>query len=143
MSVQMNKKITEGMTLIEIMIVVVIVGILATIAYPSYQNYVIKTNRGAATACLLELSQFMERLYTQNMTYTPVPNVALPTLACTNDLVQRYSFALSNRAARAYTVAATPTSLQNDTDCGTLTLNQAGQKGAAGGFNVATVRQCW
>ena len=82
----MNKRYNKGMTLIEVMIVVVIVGILAAIAYPSYQNYVIRANRGAATACLLELSQFMERLYTQNMTYSPDPAVPLAALTCRNDL---------------------------------------------------------
>lgn len=140
----MNKRYNKGMTLIEVMIVVVIVGILAAIAYPSYQNYVIRANRGAATACLLELSQFMERLYTQNMTYSPDPAVPLAALTCRNDLAERYNFVFTNRTARAYTLAAQPTTLQKDPTCGILTLDQTGRKGATNGTaNLDIVRQCW
>ncbi|MDP2716340.1 type IV pilin protein [Rheinheimera sp.] len=140
----MSKRFIKGMTLIEVMIVVVIVGILASIAYPSYQNYVTRTNRGAASACLLELSQFMERLYTQNMTYIPDPEVLLPALTCRNDLAQRYTFAFTNRAARAYTLAAQPTAIQNDAVCGVLTLDQTGRKGALNGAaGLDVIRQCW
>ncbi|GAB2906673.1 type IV pilin protein [Rheinheimera gaetbuli] len=131
-----------GFSLIEVMIVVVIVGILASIAVPSYQRYVITSNRTTATACLTELAQFMERTYTQNMRYNP-NGFVLPQLQCRTDLAQRYGFALSNHNIRTYTLSAQPTSIQNDTECGTLTLNQAGQKGAAGGFNANTVRNCW
>ncbi len=136
-----NKK-SAGFSLIEIMIVVVIVGVLASIAIPGYQRYVIQTNRTAATACLTELAQFMERTYTQNMTYAP-EGLGVPELACVNDLTARYNFDLANLARRTYTVLAVPTALQNDADCGTLTLNQAGRKGAAGGFDANTVRSCW
>lgn len=140
----MKIKLVKGMTLIEVMIVVVIIGILASIAYPSYQRYVITANRGAASACLLELSQFMERLYTQNMTYSPDPAVAMPALACRNDVADRYTFSFSTRTDRTYTLAATPIGSQNDTECGILTLNQTGQKGALNGAaSLAVVRQCW
>lgn len=136
------KKVLTGFTLIEVMITVVIIGILASIAYPSYQNYVIKTNRAAAKACLTELAQFMERSYTQNMAYNPAGFV-LPANECRNVLVNRYTFTLTNLNARTFTLSAVPTTIQNDSDCGTLTLNQAGQKGAAGGTDAAVVRQCW
>lgn len=140
----MNKRCNTGMTLIELMIVIVIVSILATVAYPSYQNYIIRTNRAAATACLLELSQFMERLYTQKMTYSPAPPVPLAALSCRNDLAERYSFVLINRTARAYTLAAQPATIQKDPDCGILTLDQTGLKGAKNGTaNLDNVRQCW
>lgn len=143
--IMLNNSISNretGFSLIEVMIVVVIVGVLASIAVPSYQRYVISTNRTSATACLTELAQSMERTYTQNMRYNP-QGFVLPQIQCRADLAQRYGFTLGNHNARTYTISAVPTSLQNDTDCGTLTLNQAGQKGAAGGFNIATVRQCW
>lgn len=131
-----------GFSLIEVMVVVVIVGILASIALPSYQRYVISSNRATATACLTELAQFMERTYTQNMRYNP-NGFALPQLQCRTDLAERYTFALGNHNVRTYTLSALPTSIQNDTDCGTLTLDQAGRKGAAGGFDATTVRNCW
>ena len=59
----------RGFTLIEMVIVVAIAGILAAIAFPSYQNSVRKTRRTNAEADLVQLSQFMERIYTENGSY--------------------------------------------------------------------------
>lgn len=60
----------QGFSLIELMIVVAIVGILAAIAYPSYQNYVLRSGRADGQAKLMEILQAQERFYSQNQTYT-------------------------------------------------------------------------
>src|SRR5215469_15393153 len=62
-----------GFTLIELMIVVGIIAVLVAIAYPSYQQHIIKTNRTAAEGCLSEYSNYMERYYTTNLTYGQLP----------------------------------------------------------------------
>jgi len=138
-------KLQRGFTLIELMVVVAIIGILTAIAYPSYMNHVIKTRRGNAGACLMELAQWMERNYTTCLAYnktgtgcgTTVNTAALPPAACTFDLNTSYSFTIAATpalSANVYQLNATPitgSSQAQDTTCGTLTLNQKGAKGAA------------
>ncbi|MCK5829679.1 MAG: type IV pilin protein [Methylococcales bacterium] len=62
-------KRTTGFTLIELMIVVAIVGILASVAYPSYQESVLKSRRSDAKGALLGLVNAMERHFTENNSY--------------------------------------------------------------------------
>ena len=59
----------QGFTLIELMIVVAVIGILAAIAYPSYQDSVIRSNRNVAKGDLQGLAQAMERWRVQNNTF--------------------------------------------------------------------------
>src|SRR6185295_16090027 len=59
-----------GFTLIEILIVVALVLTLTLIAYPSYTNHVIKSNRTAAQAELLELSSLEEKIYLNSNAYS-------------------------------------------------------------------------
>ena len=60
----------QGVTLIELVVVVVIVGILASIAIPSYRNYVLRANRTEGRAALLALATAQEKFYLQCNTYT-------------------------------------------------------------------------
>ena len=62
-------KRSKGMTLIELMIAVAVVGILATIAYPSYQNQVRRSNRADAITALTAMANAQERFYLANNTY--------------------------------------------------------------------------
>ena len=61
----------RGFSLIELMIAVAVVGLIASIAYPSYLDYVRKANRAEAQGSILELAQWMEREFTVNGTYRP------------------------------------------------------------------------
>lgn len=143
-----NATRVKGFTLIEIMIVVMIIGVLAAIAYPSYQNHVIKSRRAAAAACSLEAAQFMERFYTTNMKYDKDiagKAVALPATACANDLANFYTFSLkaADLSASTYTIDATPKGQQlaRDTKCATLSINQTGKKMTSNtGTNAS---ECW
>lgn len=59
----------SGITLIELMIVVAIIGILAAIALPSYNQYVERTRAADAQGALMSLANALERYHTQNNTY--------------------------------------------------------------------------
>lgn len=132
-----NKCKSRGFTLIEVMITVVIVGILASIAYPSYQQYVLRSNRAEAKAILMETAQFMERYFTTNNTYAgaAVPSAVSPKGSIGGGI--RYNIGFSaGPAANTYTLQAVPSGGQAADACGTLTLNQAGAR-------TPTTAGCW
>lgn len=134
----------RGFTLIEVMVVVVILGILAGIAYPSYLEHVRKARRADAQTALLELAQFMERYYTANGRYVTGSNAAptLPFSEAPKDGSTKYydlGFAAAPTAS-GYTLQAAPKNAMSGDHCGTLTLAHTGAKGQASG---ATLAECW
>ena len=133
----------RGFTLVELMIVVAIIAILATVAVASYNFAMVKARRSAAKGCLQESAQYMERFYTSNLAYdkdTGGANVTTPT--CSQDVVPFYTvgFAAGEPTASTYKLQAVPTSRQNDSLCGTLTIDHKGVKTASGTGGVAA---CW
>lgn len=134
-------KLPQGFSLLELMITVAIVAILATIAFASYQDQVIKSRRAAGAACLQERAQFMERFYTTNLTYVGAP---VPT--CDAEVSQHYavSYFVAPAAAtpRAFVLQVVPQGNQGtrDTKCGTLRINQQGARTITG---TGTEAECW
>lgn len=123
----------SGFTLIELVITVAIIGILAAIAFPLYQNQVERTRRTTAQSDLLELSQWMERRYSSAFDYRNAGNnPVLPFNQSPQNGTAFYNISFSGNATRdTFTLQAVPTGGQTNDDCGTLTLDEQGNRGAA------------
>jgi len=127
----------SGFTLIELMVVVAIVGILAAVAYPSYQEHVRRANRAEARGILLEMAQLLERNFTKANSYE---NFALPVSQSPRTGTARYTiqFSADTPTRNTYTLEAVPEGSMAGDTCGTLTLTQTGVRGAEG-----SVAECW
>ena len=141
------KKAQQGFTLIEVMIVVAIIGILAAIAYPSYDEYVKRGNRTEGQAFLSDVAARQERYFSQNNAYiTAVADIAKLGLSSANSPTNKYTVGLAGGGG-GYTL--TVTNSFNDTKCGNLTLNALGDKGAKGKTTAGSaadrtfVLDCW
>lgn len=121
-------KLNSGFTLIELMITVAIIGILAAIAYPSYQQYVLRANRAEAQAVLSETAQFMERYFTTNGTYVGGALLSAVSPKGASGAAVKYNITPATvTTATTFTLTATPVNSQTaDTTCGTLTLSNTG-----------------
>jgi type IV pilus assembly protein PilE len=141
---------TRGVTLIELLIVVVIVGILAAIAYPSYRSTIIKSNRTEAKAALMQSAESLEKCYTSNHTYkdngtgTLCPAAAaLATPALTENGKYAISGAFDATNGMLFTLSAVPQGSQaQDSKCMTLKLDQSNVRYDTG-TSAATPKDCW
>ena len=134
----------RGLTLIEIMVVVALIGILASIALSSYQSNARKTRRYAAQSCLMEQAQYMQRYYTTASNPMTYNGAVLPDAACKTNLASYYTFSLPAAAnsSQAFSVQAVASGTQTgDTDCLTLELNSAAQQSSSSA--TASTTGCW
>lgn len=138
----------RGFTLIELMIVLAIVAILATIAYPSYQEQVRKSRRADAQAVLTEAAQWMERYYTQNNNYSAATAfassglTASPRGATGRGVYYRIRFDPAfplGTNAQAFRLQAVPVNAMSTDPCGTFKLDNVGRRTLSGNKRS----DCW
>lgn len=141
-----NKK-AKGFSLIELMIVLVIIGILATLAYPTYINQVRKGRRADAQAALYDLAQSMERYYTAANDYSTATlgNGGIFPNALPKDRTQKfYKLLIDEETSQNYykvTAVAIADTVQAGDACPSLWLDSIGNTGAQKqGIDVA---DCW
>jgi type IV pilus assembly protein PilE len=140
-----------GMTLIELLITITILGILTAVAIPAYQTHVAQATRAEAKGILLETAQFLERNYTTNNCYhrtdnscTAAANLTLPFAQSPKTGTAKFNITIDYPAVapcvlgQCFTLSAAPTGSMTGDSCGTLTLTHSGIQGAGG-----TVADCW
>ncbi len=115
---------SKGFTLIEVMIVVLIVGILAAIAYPSYTRHVQETREAEARVHIMDFAGALERYRAVNFSYRGATVAALAPPELVNS--RFYTVALAPADLnQEYTITATPIGMMADTE--TLTWNSNGE----------------
>ena len=137
-------KKAAGFTLVEIMIVMVLIGVLAAIALPSYQQSVVNSRRADAMAVLQGLSQAMERYYTETGTYTGASTALYSSKSPFEGAAVYYNLTISELNSGDYILLATPANGQ--VGDGILTLTNTGLRGwdrDNNGSVSATTEQCW
>lgn len=131
----------KGFTLIELMIVIVVIGILAAIAYPSYTRYVDRAAIADGRSAVLSGAQQLERCFTRFDSYTGPDEDSCPIRASSEEGFYAITVA---RDATTYTLTAKAAGARptNPAACQTLTLNQLGQRGSGGQVD-SDPGDCW
>ncbi len=126
------------------MVVVVIISILAAIAYPSYTDQVRKARRVDGKSAILEVAMAEERYYTEHKTYTSnLNNLSIhAALKSGTSIEGHYTLSLSAPDATSFTVTAKAIGAQaDDKACAEMSINQRGEKRSSNG--TATTSGCW
>lgn len=143
---EVGRRQSSGFTLLELMIVVVIVAILASVAVPSYQESVRRSRHAEAQTAVYGLAQAMERFFTINNTYTgaslsgatPIFPANVPATGGTPTYVLSMTIVA---AGNDYTITATRQGAQSTDPCGDFRLTAAGARSLVGASK--TLAQCW
>lgn len=143
----MNIKISKGFTLIELMIVVVVIGVLAALAIPAYQDYVTRARRADAKAALLQVQLAEEKWRANNSNYGSLTNLTFADPFPSPD--GHYSVTVttvdtSGATPSSYAATATPvgTQLANDTECANFVTNQNNDQTVSGTLS-GSPDLCW
>jgi type IV pilus assembly protein PilE len=118
----------SGFTLLELMIVVVVIGILATIAYPNYQEFARRGHRSAAQSHMLDIAQRQQQYFTDARAYAAtVTDLGITTPA---EVSKFYTIAIVVDAGPppGFTITATPKSGSIQAPDGNLSIDNSGKK---------------
>lgn len=118
----------SGFTLIELMVVCAIIGIIAAVAYPSYTRYVVKGNRAATQAHLIDLAQRQQQFFADSRTYADT--VAELNMTTPTEVSRHYTLSIvtSDGPPPSFTITATPIATGAQASDGALSIDSNGAK---------------
>jgi type IV pilus assembly protein PilE len=117
----------NGFTLIEVMITVVIIAILASIAIPSYQRYVIRAKRSAAQAQMMEIANRQQQFLLANRSYADKTTLTSSGYSLPADIAANYDYTITvTTEIPGFVLTFTPSGTQQSD--GNLTLDNQGAK---------------
>jgi type IV pilus assembly protein PilE len=135
----------NGVTLVEMLVGLVVLGIIVAAAIPAHRAYVVRANRSEARRDLLALAEQLHRCferaedYRVDSTGSPNPCVKLPSTNAEGTYT--VAFAPGEPRADGFKLVATPAAQAADSGCGALTLDERGNRGITGGSDAA--QACW
>jgi type IV pilus assembly protein PilE len=123
-------KVQHGFTLIELMITVAVVAILAMIALPSYQQYIIRANRSAAQSVMLDIANREHQFFIANRTYANKVQLEATGFVLTQEVSPHYTYDVVPNPGPppTFTITFTPVSGTAQASDGALGLTSEGVK---------------
>ena len=118
----------HGFTLIELMITVAVIGILAAVAFPSYNQYIIRGNRTSAKAQMMDIANREQQFLLANRAYATKAVLEISGYALPSDVVTKYSYDITVGTDTVPFYTITFTAIGGQTSDGNLTLDSAGVK---------------
>lgn len=137
----------KGFSLIEVMITMTIIAILASVSWPSYQDYMRKSRRVEAENALLQLQLKMESFYSVRLSYSGAakggddsgePEYFHSHTPFEEGSKKHYKLLIVSASNSEYWLQAEPLEHQKKDECGVLVLHSSGRKGSA-----SELGSCW
>jgi type IV pilus assembly protein PilE len=132
MLTSLRPRTVRGFTLIDLMISVLIVGILAGVALPSYRQYIVRGNRSAAQSAMLDIANRQQQFLLANRSYADTDVLGTSGYALPPEVAQNYTWSVTVGTGAVPSFVITLTAVNGQAGDGPLTLDSDGNKTPAG-----------